>query len=49
LAGKDLMCWCKLCDLHAGGKPFDVDCPYCEKCHADTLGKIANGLMDLED
>lgn len=42
LVGKNLACWCKLCDLHQDGKPFDSDCPYCDPCHADTLLKIAN-------
>lgn len=44
LAGRDLGCWCRLCDLHAaGGKPLGEDCPYCDRCHVDTLGKLANG------
>ena len=42
LRGKNLACWCKLCDAHRDGKPLDVDCPDCEPCHADVLGKIAN-------
>ena len=44
LAGKDLACWCALCDLHAemGGKPLGSNCPYCERCHADVLLRLAN-------
>lgn len=45
LVGKDLGCWCGLCELHQGGKPLLEDCPYCERCHVDTLGKIANGVL----
>ena len=45
LAGKDLACWCGLCELHQDGKPLLEDCPYCERCHVDTLGKIANGVL----
>jgi hypothetical protein len=45
LEGKNLGCWCGLCDLHAGGKPFGEDCPTCDRCHGDTLGAIANGLI----
>lgn len=47
LKGKDLACWCQLCDLHKDGKPLGSDCPYCARCHADTLLKIAN--TDLGD
>jgi hypothetical protein len=45
LVGRDLGCWCKLCDLHQDGKPLLEDCPYCDRCHVDTLGKIANGVL----
>lgn len=45
LAGADLGCWCRLCDLHQDGKPLLEDCPYCDRCHVDTLGKIANGVL----
>lgn len=44
LRGKNLACYCKLCEKHKDGKPFDVDCPDCEPCHSDILGKIAGGL-----
>jgi hypothetical protein len=30
LAGKNLACWCRLCDAHKDGKPFDVECSECE-------------------
>ena len=43
LRGRDLACWCRLCELHVDGKPLGIDCPYCEPCHVDTLLKLANG------
>lgn len=42
LRGKDVGCWCGLCDMHKDGRPMESDCPYCDRCHADTLLKIAN-------
>ena len=42
LHGKDLACWCKLCEQHADGKPLGVDCPDCQPCHADVLLRLAN-------
>lgn len=42
LRGKDLACWCKLCDKHQNGKPFDEHCPDCDPCHCDPLGVLAN-------
>ena len=42
LRGKDLACWCCLCDAHRDGKPWDVDCPDCAPCHADVLLRMAN-------
>lgn len=42
LAGMNLACWCGLCDLHKDGRPLGSDCPYCDRCHADTLLRIAN-------
>lgn len=44
LAGRSLLCWCRLCPDHAAGKPFDARCEACEPCHADVLGCVANGL-----
>ena len=44
LRGKDLFCWCKLCDNHAAGKPFGEDCAACDPCHCDVLGQVANGI-----
>ena len=45
LRGKNLACWCGLCDLHRdGGRPFDSDCPHCDPCHADVLIDLANPL-----
>jgi len=43
LRGKNLGCWCRLCDLHADGKPAGERCPYCDSCHVDTLIELANG------
>ncbi|MDQ0472774.1 DUF4326 domain-containing protein [Labrys wisconsinensis] len=42
LRGLNLACWCRLCDAHKAGKPFDVDCSDCAPCHADVLGRTAN-------
>jgi hypothetical protein len=42
LYGKNLACWCGLCENHKEGKPFDEECRGCETCHADLLGRIAN-------
>ena len=42
LKGKNLACFCKLCDLHKVGKPMNTQCPYCEPCHADVVLKLAN-------
>lgn len=44
LRGKNLACWCHLCSAHAEGKPFDIFCDDCEPCHADPLGRLANGV-----
>lgn len=48
LRGKNLGCWCRLCDKHRDGKPFNEDCPDCAPCHADVEGCIANGLEPTE-
>ncbi|MBV8781149.1 MAG: DUF4326 domain-containing protein [Phycisphaerae bacterium] len=40
LAGKHLACWCKLCPLHASGKPLNEFCPKCQPCHVDVLGEL---------
>src|ERR1700693_3026577 len=37
LRGKNLSCWCSLCDVHQDGKPLGSNCPYCDPCHVDTL------------
>jgi hypothetical protein len=42
LRGKDLVCWCHLCDKHKDGKPLGVECVDCAPCHADVLLEIAN-------
>ena len=43
LRGKDLACWCHLCEKHKDGKPLDEACGECSPCHADVLLEIANG------
>ena len=40
LKGKDLACWCKLCDKHREGKPLDEECPDCAPCHIDIIADI---------
>lgn len=42
LHGRDLCCWCRLCDAHKDGRPLNIDCQDCEPCHVDILGKLAN-------
>jgi hypothetical protein len=41
LRGKNLACWCRLCDAHKDGKPFGVECADCAACHSDVLGDLA--------
>lgn len=45
LRGKNLSCWCNLCDRHKDGKPLDEHCDDCSPCHVDVLGKISNGYV----
>jgi hypothetical protein len=42
LRGKNLACWCKLCDSHQRGKPLGEHCDACAPCHSDPLGSVAN-------
>ena len=42
LRGKDLACWCGLCDEHKDGLPLGVKCDKCPPCHADVLLELAN-------
>lgn len=42
LRGKNLACFCRLCERHQAGKPFAETCPDCDPCHADPLGEAAN-------
>jgi hypothetical protein len=49
LAGKDLACWCRLCDAHRDGKPLGVDCPACAPCHADALLDLANSDLTKQE
>jgi hypothetical protein len=48
LRGKNLACWCKLCEKHvaAGGKPLGDQCERCETCHSDVLGVLANDELE---
>lgn len=49
LHGKDLACWCRLCDAHKDGKPLGVECPDCDPCHADVLLKFVNVETAVEN
>ena len=42
LQGRNLACWCRLCDLHRDGKPVGEECPFCDPCHVDTLLILSN-------
>ena len=42
LRGKDLACWCHLCEKHKDGKPMGVECSDCAPCHVDTFLEIVN-------
>ncbi len=42
LRGKDLACWCPLCEAHKDGRPLGMHCAACAPCHADVLLEIAN-------
>lgn len=42
LRGKNLMCFCRLCDEHKDGRPLGVECDKCEPCHIDPLLEFAN-------
>lgn len=42
LRGRDLACWCRLCDEHRDGKPLGVKCVDCAPCHVEPLLDLAN-------
>lgn len=42
LRGKDLACFCPLCDEHKDGKPLGVECADCSPCHVDPLLRLSN-------
>lgn len=44
LRGKNLACWCSLCEKHRDGKPLNEVCPDCSPCHVDVLGEILYGV-----
>lgn len=46
LRGKNLACWCRLCDRHQDGKMVGVKCPDCSPCHADILLEISNAKTE---
>jgi hypothetical protein len=45
LRGKNLACFCRLCDKHSDGKPLNIRCTECAPCHVDVLGELANGFV----
>lgn len=49
LKGKNLACWCHLCEKHKNGKPLGVGCQDCGICHADTLLNLANEPLTRRD
>lgn len=46
LAGKDLACWCRLCEQHKDGLPVGETCSKCEPCHADIWLRLANPELE---
>lgn len=40
--GKNVACWCALCDDHKDGLPLGVKCALCADCHGDLVLEIAN-------
>lgn len=42
LRGKDLSCWCHLCEKHKDGLPLGSECTNCALCHVNVLLEIAN-------
>jgi hypothetical protein len=42
LRGKDLMCFCQLCEHHKDGRDGWLQCLACAPCHVDVLLEIAN-------
>jgi len=42
LRGRDLACWCPLCDVHRDGLPLGVSCADCAPCHASVLLELSN-------
>jgi len=43
LRGKNLGCFCRLCERHKDGLPLGTTCNECEPCHVDPLLEVANG------
>ena len=42
LRGKNLACWCRLCERHKDGLPLGETCDDCAPCHADVLLELSN-------
>jgi hypothetical protein len=45
LRGKNLACFCPLCERHRDGKPLNIACSDCSPCHVDPLGETANDFI----
>lgn len=43
LQGKNLSCWCRLCERHQNGKSLGEHCPDCDPCHVDVIGEVLYG------
>lgn len=42
LRGRNLGCWCSLCERHRWGRPAAEPCDECRPCHVDVLIELAN-------
>ena len=42
LRGKNIGCWCSLCEKHQDGLPYGEKCTDCAPCHGNFLLDIAN-------
>lgn len=46
LYGRNLACFCHLCDKHKDGRPLNESCPDCDPCHVDVLGELLYGVKE---